>query len=342
MAQSSDEIIKREIADKLRPLMNGLDLRIFPESSNDDQKPFSQNGLTFGSDGVLYGSCDACCFRNQDWKDPFDGTTYPFEPLIAIEGTDALNRGSSGNAQYQRFHHVLGAVKAGLIGVYYLRKGQFKIHESLFGMAYNASKVEKGTYLVMNDLEELKKLVSVIENKKELEKFIKSKLGHMNRVFNEYFTRLYGTWEKFSEKRSTIIKEKYVIKYAGRNKRNFTESSQRAGHIALGELYLTKYFFPRKKVFYLWPRMTMDEIKSLDKQKSSDKEWQLMRNEKNTEIIGIDSLEGVSKQLEASFLDIKEKPLKGEPMMIFNQSVKKLREGLTNNSIRIINTHLEK
>ena len=42
---------------------------------------------------------------------------------------------------------------------------------------------------------------------------------------------------------STIIKKNYVIKYAGRMKRNFTDGSQRAGHIAVGEMFLTKYFF---------------------------------------------------------------------------------------------------
>ena len=33
--------------------------------------------------------------------------------------------------QYQRFHHALGAVKAGIIGVYYLKKGVHKIQEDL-------------------------------------------------------------------------------------------------------------------------------------------------------------------------------------------------------------------
>jgi hypothetical protein len=42
MAFSSDEIIKREIIDSLGHEHEGVKLRIFPQSSNEDQKPFSE------------------------------------------------------------------------------------------------------------------------------------------------------------------------------------------------------------------------------------------------------------------------------------------------------------
>ena len=47
MALSSDEIIKREIIDTIGYKTGNLRLRIFPESSNDDQKLFENGGLTF-------------------------------------------------------------------------------------------------------------------------------------------------------------------------------------------------------------------------------------------------------------------------------------------------------
>lgn len=147
MAYSSDEIIKREIIDYLGYETHGIKLRVFPQSSNEDQKPFSEGGLTFGYKGVSYGSCDAAWYVDEKWVDGLNEKEINQKPVIALEGTDALNRNSGGNALYQRFHHALGAVKNGVVGVYYLKKGKTKIQPDLFGMAYFASKVEKGKYL---------------------------------------------------------------------------------------------------------------------------------------------------------------------------------------------------
>src|SRR3989344_1817525 len=179
MAQSSDEIIKREILQNIGTSFNGFTLRVFPQSSNDDQKAFSDGGLTFGIKGVAYGSCDACWVKEGVWKDPLTGKNTDEIPVVALEGTDALNRGSSGNAQYQRFHHALGAVKSGIIGVYYLKKGIHKIQEDLYGVAYYTSKSEKGTYLVIDDLEELKELLSACSDGKKLKRYINKKLKEM-------------------------------------------------------------------------------------------------------------------------------------------------------------------
>ncbi|PIN88940.1 hypothetical protein COU57_06830 [Candidatus Pacearchaeota archaeon CG10_big_fil_rev_8_21_14_0_10_32_14] len=260
MALSSDEIIKREIIEKLGHSINGLKLLVYPESSNEDQKIFPE-GLTFGVNGVAYGSCDACwIFEEEKWINPFNNKTSKDCPMVALEGTDALNRGSSGNAQYQRFHHALGAVKSGLIGVYYLRKGKHKIQEDLYGMAYFASKTEKGVYLIIDNLDELKELLISINKKSKLDKFIQNKMKFMHQKFKNRFDKSYKTWEVFAEKRSTIIKKNYIIKFSGRMKRNFTDGSQRAGHIAVGEMFLTKYFFPEKFFYYLWPKMTKADM----------------------------------------------------------------------------------
>ena len=42
---------------------------------------------------------------------------------------------------------------------------------------------------------------------------------------------------------------------------------QRAGHVAVGEMYLSLYLFPNKHLFYLWPKMTKDEVNYLDRTK---------------------------------------------------------------------------
>ena len=334
MALSSDEIIKRELKDKVGSI-GKLKLWIFPQSSNEDQKVFPQ-GLTFGIDGVAYGSCDACWVtKNDKWLNPYNNHMSEYKPVLALEGTDALNRGSSGNAQYQRFHHALGAVKCGIIGVYYLRKGKDKIQEDLYGMAYFASKVEKGIYLIIDDLNELKTLLQLISSGGNTDVFIDKKLESMYKIFSDKFNKEYGSWENFAKRRSTIIKEGYIIKYSGRMRRNFTDGSQRAGHIAVGEMYLTKYFFPEKKFYYLWPKMNKDDIAYLDEHKSDDKEWKILRNEPGVEIITIEDLEGVPAQLKRALFNIRNEPLKGRALEIFNKAIRIIGEGLISNKIKI-------
>ena len=336
MAQSSDEIVKREIIEHLGTEINGLKLRVFPEGSRDDQDLFSEGGLTFGQDGLKYGSCDACWYKkNVEWIDPFNHNVFNNAPVIALEGTDALDRGSRGNAQYQRFHHVLGAVKNGLIGVYYLRKGEFPIQHSLYGMAYYASKYEKGVYLIIDNLEELNDLLNFIDDEKKISNYINLKLNSMYELFLKDFKIKYGSWEKFALKRSTILFEDYVIKHAGRMRRSFTDGDQRGGHIALGEMYLTKYFFYHKKVFYLWPRMCNEDIEYLDKHKSDDKEWNLLRNEPDVQIITIDNLNGVPGNLRKRFLSVTDIPLKNAALKSYNASKKILEEGIRTRRIQI-------
>lgn len=323
MALSSDEIIKHEIIETLGSSHGNIKLRIFPQSSRDDQNLFSNGGLTFGFDRVSYGSCDACWYVDGEWKDGFNKQKINKIPIIALEGTDALNRNSAGNAVYQRFHHALGAVRNGIVGVYYLKKGLSKIQPDLYGMAYYASKVEKGKYLVTDDLNVVKDLLNRYSNKSEFESYITLYLNKMFNIFNSKFQSNYGgDWKEFAKKRSTIIKNNYVIKYAGRSRRNFTDGSQRAGHIAVGEMFLTKYYFYDKKFFYLFPKMTQEDLELLDKNKNTDKEWFLLRNEPNVFIKTIDDVLGVDLKVKNDLLLIKDEPLKGDAFKVFHDCVK--------------------
>ncbi len=323
MALSSDEIIKREIIDVVGTSTKKLELRIFPQSSNEDQKLVENGGLTFSYNGVSYGSCDAA------WIDR-DGN-----PVIALEGTDALNRKSSGNAQYQRFHHALGAVKNGLLGIYYLKRGIDKIQEDLYGMAYFASLKENGTYLIIDDLEEVKEIVEKYGTP-AYDALISSHVAKMKSIFQKKFKEKYqNDWEVFSKRRSTIIKEKFVIKYAGRMKRNFTDGSQRAGHIAVGEMYLTKYYFYDHKFKYLFLKMTSEERDYLDIHKADDKEWYLLRHEHNVEIITMDDILNLPKTIKTKLLSIKDEPLKGDALRIYNECVSAIDEGLRNGKLDI-------
>lgn len=337
MAQSSDEIIKHEIIDTLGYKTGDIKLRIFPESSREDQKLFGEGGLTFGFKGVSYGSCDACWYSDNEWSDPYNDAVINTKPFIALEGTDALNRKSSGNAQYQRFHHALGAVKSGVIGVYYLKKGVDKIQPDLFGMAYYASEVESGEYLIVDDLSVVQNLLNFANDPECLSAYVSEYKQKMFNIFNEKFQSFYGgDWQAFAKKRSTIIKDEYIIKYAGRSRRNFTDGSQRAGHIAVGEMFLTKYYFYNKKFYYLFPKMTRSDLNDLDRSKDTDKEWFLLRNEENVEIKTSDDIEGLNEDIRDALISIKDEPLKDSALRTYNVCIKDIAEKLETGEYKII------
>lgn len=339
---SSDQIVKNQIIQELGYEKGKIRLRIFPEGSNDDQIPFAEGGLTFGLSDAMYGSCDAAWYiEGEEYFDKTSGKIIYKKPVIALEGTDALQRGSSGDAQYQRFHHALGAVREGIIGIYYLKPGNKKLRLDLYEMAYNASQFEKGTYLITQDLSLVDDIIELIntygENSKKLEEFLKQKVEDMHNIWlNEEFRKKYGgKWQTFADKRSTIIQDDCVIKYCARNKRNFTDSSQRAGHIAVGEMYLSKYFFMDKSLKYLFLRLFNDEKIELDSKKTTDKEWHLLRTEKNVEIKTVDDLIGLPGELRENLIKIKDEPLKNgtEAMKIYKKTKEQICNMIKDGSI---------
>jgi hypothetical protein len=324
MALSSDEIVKREIVDVLGIERNGLKLRIFPEGSNQDQKKFDEGGLTFSFGGLDYGSCDACWIEKSTKM-----------CAIALEGTDALNRKSSGNAQLQRFHHALGAVKSGVLGIYYLRKGSDKIRPDLFGMAHKASLIEQGDYLILDDLETLREIIDNYGTPR-FKMLVSNEQRRMKDIFDQNFLLRYkNNWDIFAKNRSTIIFDNYVIKHAGRMKRNFTDGSQRAGHIAVGEMFFTKYLFYNKDFYYLFPKMTEDDLVYLDKHKAHDKEWALLRNENRVFLRTVDDIVGLPSTVRDNLISIKDDPLKGEAFRIYRKCIKVIEDGLRNGSLSI-------
>jgi hypothetical protein len=304
MALSSDETIKREIIDHIGHDPYGYEARVFFEGSNDDQKLFEDGGLTFRHDNESYGSCD-CVYVEQKGQHEV--------AVLAIEGTDCLSRGSSGNAQYQRLHHALGAVLNGVIGVYYLKtkEGSHKIQEDLYGITYKMSKVLKTPYLVTDDLDVIKNILNYMRSDpQKMDNYINNYLEISYKKFLEKFNTMYqGSWHVFGKKRSTVIFDDYVVKYSARKYRDFTDSSQRGGHIALNELTLTKYYFIDKKVIYLWPRMYLSELNKLNEIKKNDKEWSMMSNDKNVVIATMDDLINIPSQLKEKLVYLRDKKL---------------------------------
>lgn len=329
MALSSDELVKRELIDGIGYQYFDFEARVFPEGSNQDQKKYFEGGLTFTFQDTDYGSCDLAYIDITDDK---------LVPFIAIEGTDALNRGSSGNAQYQRFHHALGAVKNGFIGIYYLRPGNLELQKDLYAMAYHSTQTEKGYYVITQDIDEIKEILRFGRRSSfELNNYLNNLITKKYNLFLESFERRYqNSWKLFAEKRSTILFDNHIIKYSARNILNFTDGSQRAGHIAVGEMYLTKYFFPNHKFYYLWPRMTKEELKILNDTKRKDKEWNLISTESNVSIKTIDDLIGVPKSIREGFREISKEPLKGKSLLSYNALIKTLRDLIVDGSVILI------
>ena len=329
MALSSDEIVKREIIDHVGPNVGDFYARVFNEGSNDDQRLFSEGGLTFTHNSQDYGSCD-CVYVKDDNK----GNQIA---VLAIEGTDCLGRGSSGNAQYQRFHHALGAVKQGIIGIYYLRPGKHKVQPDLYGMAYNSSKKFGTPYLIVQELSVIKKILELMgSDLHELEKYINDYQQKCYSIYLDKFNTLYkGDWNIFAKKRSTIIFNDHIVKYSSRNIRNFTDGSQRAGHIAVGEMFLSRYFFPEKELFYLWPRITTEEVLTLDRTKGQDKEWSLLRNEPGVTIKTLDDIEDIPANLKNYFFESRHKPITGENIKLWNAASLELHKLIETRSVKV-------
>ena len=301
MALSSDETIKREIIDHVGIAPFGYEARVFFEGSNDDQKLFEDGGLTFSHNGKSYGSNDCIYVKKEGNKDI---------PVLAIEGTDALNRGSSGNAQMQRLHHAYGAVLNGVVGVYYLKKGKHKIQEDLYGITYKMSKNLKTPYLVTDELDVIKNILMYMSSDiSKMHEYINNYLESSYEKFMKKFnTRYKGSWKEYGKQRSTVIYDDkdYVVKYSSRVARDFTDGSRRGGHVALGELYLSKNYFLNKKIIYLWPRMYLTELNELCEKKKNDKEWNKIITDDQTVVATMDDLINLPNSLKEKLMKLRE------------------------------------
>lgn len=309
MANKSDEIIKRELLDIGE--INGLKLRVFPGGSREDQRHWVDGGLSFGFGNVIYGSCDGAWYAEHEWIDPLSKRKSDFTPVLAVEGTLALERGSSGNAQYQRFFHALGAVLSGVVGVYYLRAGTDLMRYDLPMAALNASELHGTDYLIVDELESVKEIVRAIATgDKEKYRVVATKIKkRMEEQFNSVFQRRFGgDIEAYFKSRSIVRLKDRNIKYLAGNYRNFTESSQRGGHIVLGEFLLAKYML-KEPFYFLLPRLLPSEVTKLDASKK--KEWLVMRNDNMGKLVTLDDMDGVDNELRRGILELRNQPLGG-------------------------------
>ena len=350
----TDTSIKRmldEIGDQ-----GNLKRRRFLGSSRMDQELWSNDGLSFGINGFVYGSCDFAWFADEQWIDPYSGLRCDKKPYLVVEGTDCLNTRSWGSAQIQRFHHALGPFLCGINSVYFLNRGRFPIRPYLPASAYYASmyqrqKGNRASYLVTDDINDVHDLVvtmgmSGIESS-EFKSKVDEILQKMINYFNETFKKepFNSNWERYLQTRAiTKTPQGLWVKDLGPRKKSMTDSSVRYGHIVLGEALTTEYlligsgmFDPETQVFYyLFPLIERNEITELDSILVHDKEWRLMRRAGHPwKIITLDNLEGVHesirRQINQKFKTANLNKCKRE----WNSVKKEIRNGLKTGTITI-------
>jgi len=310
----SDAAMKRKL-DQIGDV-GKLKRRRFIDSSSQDQELWSNNGLSFGINGLVYGSCDFAWYANESWQEKHSNRLCKEKPYLVIEATDCLNTRSWGSAQIQRFHHALGSFLCGIDSVYYLNKGPTAemLRPYLCASAYFATFTSrnygnKASYLVTTEIDDVKKLVNLLDNKgknsPEFKKQVEIILEEMISYFNKTFLAkpYYGNWGKYLESRKVFRqKNRKWVKIIGAKEKSFSDSTQRYGHIVLGEAITSKYLLAASGCFnvnqdvfsYLMPLLNSNEISNLDKTKKTDKEWQLLRkSDKSWKIIGFDKLVGV-------------------------------------------------
>lgn len=330
-----------------------LKRRRFIDSSTMDQKPWISGGLSFGKNRLMYGSCDFAWFANEKWHDPFSGKDCEQKPYLVVEATDCLNTRSWGSAQIQRFHHALGPFLCGVNAVYYLNKGPSseQLRPYLTFAAYTATQIahsqgQHASYLVTTELSDVKKLVILLAKEgnsgKNFQKKVNEILQNMINYFNATFSTkpYFGNWEKYLASRDIFrLKNKKWVKIIGARERSFSDSSQRYGHIILGEAITSKYLLAASGCFdidkdyfyYLMPLINASEISNLDLTRKTDKEWNLLRrSDKSWKVTSYDSLSDVNTSISNKIPKFRKANLnkvRKEWNLVKNEIVKGLKDG---------------
>lgn len=332
-----------------------LKRRRFLGSSHQDQELWANGGLSFGFNGFVYGSCDFAWYSEEEWVDSYTNRRCSEKPYLAIEGTDCLNTRSWGSAQIQRFHHAMGPFLCGINSIYYLKRGSHSMRPYLAAAAYYASiyqhsKGNHASYLVTNDIDDIRELVTKIGNSglesKETKEKIVQILNNMLSYFEQTFTTspYYSHWEMYLQSRAiTKTPQNIWVKDLGPKKESLTDSSVRYGHIVLGEA-LTSYclligsgmFNPERDIFYyLFPLMQRADIEDLDRTLTNDKEWLLLRNAGYPwKVITLDELQGIDENLKRRITGFKTANL-NQCKREWEEVKGSVREGLRNGRIRI-------
>lgn len=345
MAYASDARIKRD----LRRIGNQgkLKLRVFDES-HEDHKPWRDGGLRFG----IYGSNDGVWYTDEQWKDPLTGEICDKRPMVVVEGSYGTERGNIGSAQYARFHHALGGVIRGLIGIYFVPERSFYYRggiqhvatwriDLVYGCLGASDFHAPGKYLMIDAYNPalLKELVQAygFDDKPRQEELITQINEHMKTYADRTYYRTYGTSDPNAAfknpRRNYAYSNDRIGKILKHNVKAFTDARYRNGHIIVGEALLLRYW-AKKEVDLILPRFTAEDCRMLDKREQ--KEWKLLRSRAEIRVVTFDDLVFQDSSLERDIIDIRDKlPLKGNTLIKMNAIVKKMKEQFSNGALKV-------
>lgn len=337
----TDDIIKLELTSIGN--YKSLKMRGYVGSSNFDQELWTDGGLTFKYNDRSYGSNDFAWYKEEEWVEPVTGVKCNARPIIVVEGTDCLNTRSYGTAQIQRFHHIYGPFMNGnIIGIYYLKEGEYEVRNDLSLAVYYANLVEnyksrKCAYLITSQLSDIEKLVKLVgdygENSDEVWNFIEEILNNMKAHFDACFMKKYTSYEQY-------LNDHYIfkcsdgnwVKYIGAKEQSFIDSSIRYGHIVLGEAFVAHYLLAGKglishdkNIKYYFPLINDDELINMKNKLTRDKEFAVLTNTSFWDIVTYD-------QVEFDDLSIKEKIL---PFKSANLNDKRKEWNVVRNKIEL-------
>mgnify|MGYP001273486235 FL=1 len=349
MAYNSDTQVKNalmKIAGKAN--LKNLVPRCFSES-HFDQLHWTKGGLTFGPKNCLYGSNDVRFFYNEPY---FKGKKQVSDktPALIIEGTYGTKTGNTGSAQYARFSHSLGVAIEGFVGIYFIpfesiyRKADGKqqkvyVRCNMLQAALNVSNLEKGQYLFVDANNEnlMIDLLKAFDSRDQGK--INLVIKKVKQIMRDFID---AHWPKkkpllYNHNRIGKLLMFNVVDFTDfnfRTKEKYKSGRFRNGHTILGEALILSYLFENKSLDLILPRFTHEDCLALDS--FQKKEWLLLRNKKNINIVTLDDLvfKNINLKNELySFLDTL--PLSGNARLKKNQLVKEIKLGLFNNEITI-------
>jgi|SaaInlStandDraft_2_1057019.scaffolds.fasta_scaffold21424_2 hypothetical protein len=355
----SDAILKKQLDNSIGSPGN-LKRRRFISGSNQDQNLWKDGGLTFGINGVSYGSCDFAWYTEESWVDPFDQQPYPERPQLVVEATDALNTRSFGDAQVQRIHHGLGSFRCNVDTVYWLRSvdDSERLQEYVPGVGYFLTNFYQkhgltSSYLITTDLEDIRELVELLgaggNQSKKYKKKKKEILQKMYDYFYNFLQKKYdGNWIDYlaGEQIFKTSENKWVKIMPGVRKQNWLDSSKRGGHIFVSKTIASKYlligsnlFDPNKDTLnILWPLMPRKDYDEINTKKSNDKEWNLLTKieNKNTKIVTNDEIMGFSEIQKKVINSLQNANLNRAPFKKNkNKLMRELQDGLISGQITL-------
>lgn len=345
MAYASDARIKKDF--RQIGSQGKLKLRVFDES-HEDHKQWKNGGLRFG----LYGANDGAWYLDEEWKDPITSEVSGKRPVIVVEGSYGTERGNIGSAQYARFHHALGAVIRGLIGVYFVPKRSSYYRDNVehkaswridlvYGCLGATELHSPGEYLMIDayDPQLLKELIraSADENRQNQRYVIAKIKDEMKTYADKTYLETYKTSEPtaaFSDPaRNYAYSADRIGKILKHNVKAFTDATYRNGHIIVGEALLLRYW-AKREVDLILPRFTHDDCKMLDQREQ--KEWNLLRSRKDIRVITFDDLIFSDTTLERDLVNMRnELPLLGDTLVRMNSIIKKMKDQFGNGTLKV-------